>query len=145
MKLLPWRGRVAVKKRGFKEKKRTAKEEAAFQAQLTIDRRNSAIHFRTNYVRDAIFLISQAQHRIQHAEQYFDCSKNPDFDDLQHNIAYAQSFIEFAQEQLSEISDRDYEAGVHPLQVRERLNEEVKKHGRRKRNDSRKKRTKIKK
>jgi hypothetical protein len=138
MKLWPWKGRVATKKRGFKEKKRTAKEEAAFQAQLAIDRRNSAIHFRTNYVRDAIFLISQAQHRLQDAEQYFDCSKNPDFDDLQHNIAYAQSFIEFAQEQLSEISDRDYEAGVHPLQIRERLNEEAKEHGRRKRNNSRK-------
>jgi len=135
MKLWPWKGRKAVKKRGFKEKKRTAKEEKAFQDQLAIDRRNSAIHFRTNYVRDAIFLISQAQHRLQHAEQYFDCSKNPDFDDLQHNIAYAQSFIEFAQEQLSEISDRDYEAGVHPLQVRERLNEEAK-NGRRKRNNS---------
>jgi hypothetical protein len=126
MKLWPWKGRVAVKKRGFKEKKRTKKEEAAFQEQKAKDWRNSCIRFRTNYVRDAIFLISQATHRLQSAEQYFDCSQNPDFDDLNHNIAYARSFIEFALEQLEEISDRDYEFGVHPLQRRERMAAELK-------------------
>lgn len=133
MKLWPWKGRVATKKRGFKEKKRTAKEEKAFQEQLAIDRRNSAIHFRTNYVRDAIFLISQADHRLKDAIQYFDCSKNPDFDDLHHNLYHALSFIEFAHEKLEEITDRDYEAGVHPEQVRERLNEEEKKNAKRRR------------
>lgn len=122
----PWRGRKAVKKRGFKEKKRTKKEEAAFQEQKAKDWRNSCIHFRTNYVRDAIFLISQATHRLQTAEQYFDCSKNPDFDDLHHNIAYARNFIEFAVEQLEEISDRDYEFGVHPEQVRGKVNKSAK-------------------
>ena len=131
MKLWPWRGRVAVKKRGFKEKKRTAKEEKAFQEQLALDRRNSAIHFRTNYVRDALFLINQATHRLQDSVQYFDCSKNPDFDDLNHNVNHAISFIEFAYEKLEEIVDRDYEFGVHPEQVRERLKEEEKKNGKR--------------
>lgn len=126
MKLWPWKGRVAVKKRSFKEKKRTKKEEAAFQEQKAKDWRDSCIHFRTDYVRDAIFLILQATHRLQTSEQYFDCSKNPDFDDLNHNIAYARSFLEFAVEQLEEISDRDYELGVHPLQVRERLNKNAK-------------------
>jgi hypothetical protein len=135
MKLWPWKGRVAVKKRGFKEKKRTAKEEKAFQEQLAIDRRNSAIRFRTDYIRNAIFLINQAEHRLQHTIEYFDCSQNPDFDDLNHNVYHALSFIEFAQEKLSEISDRDYELGIHPEQVREKLNEEAK-HGRRKRNVS---------
>jgi len=140
MKLWPWKGRVAVKKRGFKEKERTPEEEKAFQEQRAKDWRDSCIHFRTDYVRDAIFLISQAAHRLQTAEQYFDCSQNPDFDDLHHNIAYARSFIEFALEQLEEISDRDYEFGVHPLQRRERMAAEAEKetkNGRGKRNASR--------
>lgn len=103
----------------MKERKRTPKQEAAFQEQKAKDWRNSCIHFRTNYVRDAIFLVLQATHRLQYSEQYFDCSKNPDFDDLNHNIAYARSFLEFALEQLEEISDRDLEFGVHPEQMRE--------------------------
>ncbi len=130
----PWKGRVAVKKPGFKEKKRTKEEEAAFQKQRAIDWRNSCIHFRSNNVRDAIFLIQEAQHRLQDAVQYYDCSQNPDFDDLHHNLYGAQSFIEFAQEKLSEIADRDYEFGVHPQQVYEK-NKEAQ-DGRRKRNGS---------
>lgn len=136
MKAKPWPGRVAKKKPGFKEKKRTKKEEAAFQKQLAIDRRNSAIHYRSNLVRDAEFLINQAQHRLQDAIQYFDCSQHPDFDDLHHNLYSAQHFIEFVMEKLEEIRDRDYEFGVHPTQRYEQVKE--KENGRRKRSRSRK-------
>jgi hypothetical protein len=70
MKLWPWKGRVAIKKHGFKEKKRTPAEEKAFQEQRAKDWRNSCIHFRTNYVRDAIFLSLQAIHRLQNSASH---------------------------------------------------------------------------
>lgn len=99
------------------EKKRTPKQEAAFQETLKQDRRRSAVSQRYQLVRDAIFLIIQATHRLQHSWQYYDCSQNPDFDDLQHNVHYAESFIGFALEQLEEIAERDWELGCTPEQL----------------------------
>jgi hypothetical protein len=109
------------------ERKRTKKEEKEFQEQLKRDQRKSHIHFRYQLVRDALFLINQATHRLQDSWQYFDCSQNPDFDDLHHNIHQAESFIEFANEKLMKIMDRDYELNAHPQQTYEQYVEETKK------------------
>lgn len=98
-------------------KKRTPKQEAAFQETLKQDRRHSAISTRYQLVRDAVFLIIQATHRLQRSWQYYDGSQNPDFDDLHHNVHYAESFIGFALEQLEEIADRDWELGCTPEQL----------------------------
>ncbi len=116
--------------------KRTKKEEKEFQAQLETDRRNSAIHQRYKLVRDAIFLINQADHKLTESVKYYDCSKNPDFDDLHHNVSYARSFIEFAYEQLEEIMDRDYELGCTPEQLGAKIKKETQ-DGRRTGNGSR--------
>ena len=114
---MTWQGRRAVKKPGFKEKKRSAKDEAAFQETLKQDRRRFAISTRYQLVRDAVFLIIQATHRLQDSWRYYDCSQNPDFDDLNHNVHYAESFIGFALEQLEEIADRDWELDCTPEQL----------------------------
>lgn len=102
--------------------KRTRKQEKEFQEQLKKDRRNHYICCRTNEVRDCLFLIIHAANRLRGIDKYFDCSQNPDFDDLFHNVKYGLKFIEFAQEQLEEISERDLEMGIHPSQYNGKSN-----------------------
>ena len=96
--------------------KRTKKQEKEFQEQLKKDHRNNCVRIRTDIVRDCAFLINHAANKLRFIDKYFDCSQNPDFDDLFHNVHYGLKFIEFALEQLEEISERDLEMGIHPSQ-----------------------------
>lgn len=102
-------------------KKRTKKQEKEFQEQLIKDHRNLQIHIRSKMVRESIFLLFKAEHRLQDSEKYYDCSQHPDFDDLNHNVYDAHQFIEFAIEKLEEISERDWEFGVTPEQIGAKL------------------------
>jgi hypothetical protein len=106
-------------------KKRTPKQEKAFQEEIKQDQRRFHISQRYQLVRDAIFLINQATHRLQYSWKYYDCSRNPDFDDLHHNVHQAESFIEFAIEKLEEIMERDYELGATPQQLGEKIKEKT--------------------
>jgi hypothetical protein len=93
------------------------------------DRRTSIL-VRSVTVREAIFLLNKAANKLRGIDKYFDCSKDPDFDDLHHNVYSAISFLDFAYEELEEISERDHEKPSE--EVKEKDN------GRRTRNNGRK-------
>lgn len=101
--------------------------------QKEIDDRNFTIRIRTEIVREAIFLLNKACNKLRCIDRYYDCSKNPDFDDLHHNVYSAIQYLDFAYEELEEISERDLELDKKPdTEVKEKTN------GRRKRNNGRK-------
>lgn len=71
--------------------------------------RDVNISIRSRLIREAMFLITKAIHKLEETKQYYDCSKSLDFDDLHHNTASAEQFLEFAHEELEVIADRDLE------------------------------------
>ncbi len=83
--------------------------------QRKIDARNFAIHARSTEIREAIFLLNKAANRLRCINRYYDCSKDPDFDDLNHNVYSAIQFLDFAYEELEEIADRDHVETLNKL------------------------------
>jgi hypothetical protein len=80
----------------------------AKKEELEKDRRNHLIHMRSSCIRQALFLISKAVHKLKDSAKYYECNKNPDFDHYHHNVGAAEQYLDLAYEELEEIMDEDH-------------------------------------
>jgi hypothetical protein len=99
--------------------------------QKETDARNFTLRFRAQLIWEALFLLNQAHNKLRWIDKYYDCSKNPDFDDL-NQIRDVCQFFDFAYEELEDLWDRNHEFLQKPSQEVEKAN------GRRTRNNGRK-------
>lgn len=72
------------------------------------DQREQNIRLRNNDLRTVAFLMSKMGNKLRAIRKYYDCSQDPDFDNLHHNIAAAETYLELAHEELEEILDEDH-------------------------------------